>query len=135
MSLQKPNTSTNIINGLRVWVEQALFADAIKLHFMDIQPNGNRYVISDVVMREIKGNEIEPDTPIVLSVTAAQELMDRLWQCGLRPTEGSGSAGALAAVEKHLHDLQNLNHRLLTLIEQEAEATRLSKFDTSSVDD
>lgn len=38
----------------------------------------------------------------------AQTLMDELWNCGLRPTEGSGSAGALAATERHLKDLQRL---------------------------
>lgn len=38
----------------------------------------------------------------------AQELMDSLWQCGLRPSEGSGSAGALAATQKHLEDMRTL---------------------------
>lgn len=38
----------------------------------------------------------------------AQQLIDELWQVGLRPTEGSGSAGALAATQRHLKDLQHL---------------------------
>jgi len=38
----------------------------------------------------------------------AQELMDKLWSIGFRPTEGKGSAGALAATEHHLADLQRL---------------------------
>jgi hypothetical protein len=38
----------------------------------------------------------------------AQTLMDDLWNCGIRPTEGTGSAGALRAVERHLADLQKL---------------------------
>jgi hypothetical protein len=37
-----------------------------------------------------------------------QELMDALWRCGLRPTEGVGSVGALAATERHLKDMQRL---------------------------
>lgn len=44
--------------------------------------------------------ELHPDT--------AQKLMDQLWQCGLRPTEGTGSAGAMAAVQKHLEDMRTL---------------------------
>jgi hypothetical protein len=28
--------------------------------------------------------------------------------CGLRPSEGTGSAGALAATERHLKDMQRL---------------------------
>lgn len=38
----------------------------------------------------------------------AQKLMDELWNCGIRPTEGSGSAGAFAAVENHRDDLRKL---------------------------
>lgn len=37
---------------------------------------------------------------------ANQNLMDELWRAGLRPTEGSGSAGSLAATEKHLADMR-----------------------------
>ena len=38
----------------------------------------------------------------------AQILMDDLWNCGFRPTEGTGSAGSLAATERHLKDLQTM---------------------------
>lgn len=43
-----------------------------------------------------------------LTMQAAQTLMDDLWQAGLRPTEGTGSAGSLAATERHLQDMQRL---------------------------
>jgi len=39
---------------------------------------------------------------------SAQQLMDGLWNAGLRPKEGSGSAGALAATQKHLEDFRAL---------------------------
>lgn len=38
----------------------------------------------------------------------AQQLMDALWNCGVRPTEGHGSVGQLAATERHLQDMQKL---------------------------
>jgi len=44
----------------------------------------------------------------VLDKAAAQLLMDDLWNCGLRPSEGSGSAGALAATQRHLEDMRRL---------------------------
>lgn len=50
----------------------------------------------------------EPVPFMDLDTTTAQALMDELWQCGLRPTEGTGSAGAMAAVQAHLADLQKL---------------------------
>ncbi len=43
-----------------------------------------------------------------LEPTQAQMLMDQLWACGVRPKEGSGSAGSLAATERHLADMQRL---------------------------
>jgi hypothetical protein len=36
----------------------------------------------------------------------AQELMDMLWNCGLRPTQGKSSVGQLDAVERHLADMR-----------------------------
>lgn len=56
----------------------------------------------------------EPPTPtMTLRPEDAQQLMDQLWSCGLRPTEGSGSAGSLAATERHLKDMQRLTFALL----------------------
>ncbi len=43
-----------------------------------------------------------------LDIQAAQQLIDELWQCGLRPSEGTGSAGSLKATEKHLADMQKI---------------------------
>lgn len=45
---------------------------------------------------------------LVLPLETAQQLMDQLWECGLRPSEGSGSAGALAATQRHLDDMRAL---------------------------
>lgn len=50
----------------------------------------------------------EGTSAFTLNITAAQELMDSLWSCGVRPTEGAGTAGAMAAVQAHLKDLQRL---------------------------
>lgn len=38
----------------------------------------------------------------------SQMLMDELWSMGFRPTEGTGSAGSLAATQRHLEDLRHL---------------------------
>lgn len=55
----------------------------------------------------VKREEYESTDPICkLSKTAAQQLMDDLWACGLRPSEGQGSAGQLAAVQDHLRDMR-----------------------------
>ena len=38
----------------------------------------------------------------------AQAMMDGLWREGFRPTEGSGSAGSLAATQEHLADMRKI---------------------------
>lgn len=65
------------------------------------------YVAQPVTMEEINpALDVRPT--FSLTPTAAQELIDRLWDCGLRPSEGAGSAGALAATQKHLGDMRTL---------------------------
>jgi len=58
--------------------------------------------------------------PICLSTTKptmslerkeAQDLMNRLWDAGIRPVQGKGSAGQLEATEKHLEDMRTLVFR------------------------
>jgi len=43
-----------------------------------------------------------------LSHDACQVLIDSLWDVGIRPTEGKGSAGQLTATEYHLEDMRKL---------------------------
>lgn len=50
------------------------------------------------------GGQVAP--MLRIGIQQAQQLMDELWQCGLRPTEGTGSAGSLAATERHLADMR-----------------------------
>lgn len=49
----------------------------------------------------------------------AQQLMDDLWDCGLRPSEGTGSAGALSATQKHLDNMKTIAFHALKIIEKE----------------
>lgn len=53
---------------------------------------------------------------IRLEMGEAQQLIDELWRAGLRPSEGTGSAGALEATQKHLADLRTI---ALPLIEDQ----------------
>ena len=53
-------------------------------------------------------NGVYPEPTLQLDHQQTQELMDSLWDCGIRPTEGTGSAGAMAAMQKHLEDMRTL---------------------------
>ena len=59
-----------------------------------------------------------PGPTVQLEKHAAQKLIDDLWDCGLRPSEGSGSAGQLAAVQNHLEDMRKLLSKVPLVGEQ-----------------
>lgn len=65
------------------------------------------YAASPLIMTKVEEASITP-TVCALSTTEAQILMDSLWDCGLRPSAGSGSAGSLAATQRHLEDMRTL---------------------------
>jgi hypothetical protein len=101
------------VNSPEIFVDLCPYADRV-----DLRLRTDRLTINgDVVqrgkwMKEPVLVEVEEGTtpPIAISLPMvdAQALMDRLWKAGLRPTEGSGSAGALSATKYHLEDVRTL---------------------------
>lgn len=55
-----------------------------------------------------KESVIEGAHALVLKRDDLQSLIDELWNVGIRPSEGTGSAGQLAATQAHLKDMQRL---------------------------
>lgn len=79
--------------------------------FIEEIRNNECWVAEPITLRKITDDELfktDDAPPLSLKMPAAQKLMDDLWDCGLRPSEGSGSAGQLAAVQKHLEDMRKL---------------------------
>ena len=60
---------------------------------------------------------VEP--ALIANEADCQLLMDELWRIGLRPSEGTGSAGALAATQSHLKDMQDFARKMLDKILKE----------------
>jgi len=65
------------------------------------------YVAEPLVFSKPKEGTMTPAC-FNLSNDAAQNFMDALWQSGFRPSEGTGSAGALKATQSHLDDMRKL---------------------------
>jgi len=83
--------------------------DAVELHARQ----GNA-ILSPVTFAEVEPG-LQTPPAIGLSGNSAQQLMDELWRCGIRPTEGSGSAGSLAATERHLEDFRKIAFKQLKI--------------------
>ena len=104
---------------LRAHAEPKWYSNSIALYFYEKAQGGKVSYVSNLVMTTAEeGQAIEPSDALTIPHETAQELMDSLWQCGLRPSEGSGSAGALKATENHLKDMQELSRRLLGMVER-----------------
>lgn len=89
-------------------VNKPVWGDCTELWFYEKNHDGSMNVSSNLVMEKVEQGMMITSEPIRLNRIAAQDLIDQLWQAGLRPTEGSGSAGSLAATERHLEDMRTL---------------------------
>ena len=89
-------------DDLRIFVQPNVCAEVTEFY---IQHNG-------AWVQHFKCVQVDEGTtpPVALQLhrDQTQDLMDKLWKVGFRPTEGKGSAGALAATERHLADMRRL---------------------------
>lgn len=65
------------------------------------------------MVRDESKTPFEPEPTFSLMPEDAQRLMDELWHVGLRPSEGTGSAGQLASTQKHLADFRAIVQKTL----------------------
>lgn len=98
------------MNGVEVRAHLQPWNDWIELLILQrVWGDGRRYAVAKPIeMATLEEGAYIVEPSLRLTREAAQQLMDNLWQCGLRPTEGAGSAGALAAVQEHLKDMRRL---------------------------
>lgn len=75
--------------------------------------DGDTVLVADPLnLRQVPYEEAVREIPceptFTLTEGDAQLFMDELWRCGVRPGDGTGSTGQLAATERHLEDLRRL---------------------------
>ena len=70
---------------------------------------------ASVEWKTISENDITAEIRplLALRMEQAQVLMDDLWNAGVRPTEGAGSAGAMRAAQDHIKDLRTVAFKAL----------------------
>jgi len=96
---------------LLIHVQRELWNNDIAIHLAERKQNA-LFVAQSVSFTEQSEHCIQ-EPFLRLRTTEAQLLMDELWNCGIRPSEGTGSAGSLAATERHLKDMQAITKGLL----------------------
>jgi hypothetical protein len=93
-------------NSLEVFVNRKM-GRLLEVAFSSRGMDGKSQIMKPVQFETVEeGVWFEP--AMVLDIEEGQQLMDELWRAGLRPTEGTGSAGSLAATERHLSDMRTI---------------------------
>ena len=93
---------------------RALFSNKIELSMVVAWSDGSLSAAKHVERVHVdEGAVVDPF--MVMPLETAQLLMDELWGCGLRPSEGTGSAGSLAATERHLKDMKTIAFHALKI--------------------
>tara|TARA_R110000737_G_scaffold230712_3_gene244235 strand:- start:2719 stop:3051 length:333 start_codon:yes stop_codon:yes gene_type:complete len=82
------------------------FSGGIELSMVEyIKRDGFVAVAMSISMEETRDSQIV--SPFLnLAYEDAQNLMDELYHCGVRPTEGAGTAGSMKATQNHLEDMR-----------------------------
>ena len=95
-----------IDNKIKFYLEKAPWDRGINIHIGHLTEQG--WATSHPINFEYKELGISSLPALSIDFAESQQLIDALWHCGLRPSEGSGSAGALAATQRHLDDMRKL---------------------------
>lgn len=97
-----------IENGLKIYARREPWNDGIGIHLVQHRGDGMKFAASLIQFDKLEPGQAVDEPPLRLRQEEAQRLMDELWNCGIRPSEGTGSAGALAATQRHLEDMRKL---------------------------
>jgi hypothetical protein len=90
---------------VEAYVERRSFGRVFGITFVD-HSGKSTAVAKPLAWEFIPDEMLVPGPTLELLPAQAQALMDDLWACGLRPTEGVGSAGSAAAMQEHLKDMR-----------------------------
>ena len=103
-------------NFLRLLAHQHVWSECVDFVLIR-ETNGPRAVCAPPQFIEIPAGDPGPIQPTFsLAYQEAQELMDALWNVGLRPTQSRSSAGQTEAVERHLADMRTIAFSKLEIV-------------------
>lgn len=98
-------------------LQRTIWSRDIEVRIGTRDDDGRVSVMQPAIMQSLTDDQAAQFVPPCMSIPieAAQALMDELWHVGLRPSEGTGSAGSLAATERHLADMKAIAFHALNI--------------------
>ena len=70
--------------------------------------DGSKSIMEPVVFRDMEPGELVKAPTVNMTKEDAQELMDAMWNAGVRPSNGEGNVGQIGAMREHLEDMRRI---------------------------
>ena len=99
------------VHNLNIKVCRGPWHDGTDILFYETDSVNRRKVVNvgTLTMAPYKQKfRVPEESHIPMNDQLTQKLMDELWNCGFRPSEGTGSAGSLKKTEDHLKDMRKI---------------------------
>lgn len=93
--------------NVEIFVQDQPWALNLGVWLVDRRADGSNGVAAPVVFAPVPEGESTPPS-LSLSREAAQDLMSRMWQLGIRPREGEGTLAHVSAMQQHIEDLRKV---------------------------
>lgn len=93
---------------IHVVPEFSHYSGRLSPHLVKKVADGSVAVAEAIDFKVYQPNEQPNPAKVQLTHSEAQELIDRLWACGLRPTEGKWTAGLIESMKEHIGDLRKI---------------------------
>lgn len=87
---------------IKAWPQH--WDDRVAIFIVGMEEKEKKYFDGEKYCRLDEGGASEP--AFILRYEQAKDLMDSLWDAGIRPEQAKGSAGQLEAVKYHLEDMR-----------------------------
>lgn len=91
------------------------FSNGVDIFLADKQAGSIVVVSGLMATKHEREGEVLNIQPIRLDKKSAVNLLDALWNCGIRPSQDAQTVGQLAAVQKHLEDMRQLAFKTLSV--------------------
>ena len=94
--------------NIRIYRDPIWLGLKFRVAILDVdRANKTVALLENFTMRTVDTDGAVENTRLLeIESEQCQKLIDELWDCGFRPSEGSGSAGQLESVKRHLEDMR-----------------------------
>jgi hypothetical protein len=96
-----------INKGTEIYVQDQPWALNLGVWLVHRNEDGRKFIAPPVVFVQMEEG-VQTAPSLTLDHEAAQDLMNRLWQMGIRPRDGEGTMAHVGAMKEHIADLRKV---------------------------